>query len=82
MKIWKIDKFKNGDNVVFLDTPTTYKHGVILKVKGGCPEGESSGNVLIETDDGRFWVYGSKIMDSVESAEKQIKFNLKSGGEE
>lgn len=65
-----------GDEVIFLDTPTSYKRGVVLKIKGLCPPGEV-GNVLIAVEGSEHWILGGKIVRSVEAAEKQIAYNKK-----
>jgi hypothetical protein len=66
-----------GDEVVFLDTSTSYVCGTVVKIKSVRQVGEA-GNVLIETEDGmRQWVLGGNILESIEAAEKQVAYNLK-----
>ena len=73
---WECKGFACGDEVVFLDTPTTHKLGLVKKIKGHVPPGKN-GNVCIEIDGNQIWIYGSQVMPSKEAAEKQIKFNIK-----
>jgi len=78
-KFWKLDKVNSGDEIVFLDTLVSYQHGIVRKIRGSIPVGES-GNVLVELEDGsKIWILGSKIMASVEAAESQISYNLHQG---